>query len=162
MKKSNPVSIFALFLFLSCFPAPFSWAWGWRQGKIVSPDGEIKKIEWNEWELMKDPIKRDTSKTENASYHIIHLQNAEPEHTHDTHELVAVILKGTGKIHFGDQSYSIQKGDVTHIPKGVRHWVENTGTEALEAYAIFIPPFDGKDFHLTGARPPQQEKSFDA
>ena len=154
MKKMTQVLSVTLFLF--SFSAPSSWAWGWRQAKVVSPEGEVKKIDWAEWELTKDPVKRDVARSEAASYHIIRLQNAEPVHTHDTHELVAVILKGTGKIHFGDKTYSLQKGDVTHIPPGVPHWVENTGTEALEAYAIFMPPFDGKDFHPTSGRRPEK------
>ena len=155
MKKRILISSLTVILLLSFF-APQAWAWGWnRQGKVVSPEGELKEIEWNEWELVKDPIKRDVAKSPMASCHIFRLQTAEPAHTHDSHELIAVILKGTGKVHFDDQTFSIQKGDVTHIPAGVPHWVENTGTEPLEAYAVFIPPYDGKDFHpISGRRQP--------
>ena len=153
---------FVLAAYTLCLgPMPLSWAWGWRQAKVVSPEGEIKKIEWNEWELYKDPAKRDVGKTDEASYHIVRLQGVEPEHTHDTHDLVTTVLKGTGKIYFRDQSFDLQKGDVVHIPKGVPHWVENTGPEAMEAYAVFVPPFDGKDFHVTGNQPSPVRNTYE-
>ncbi len=157
---SKNMSLKMIFLFsagLFCFTSNL-WALGWRHPKVVSPDGEVKKIEWEEWEKMKDPVKRDIAKTNDASFHIIRLQGMEPAHTHDTHDLVAVVLKGMGKIHYGETIYDIQKGDIVHIPRGVPHWVENTGNQSLEAYAIFNPPFDGKDFHLISGR--QREESY--
>lgn len=158
-RKILSIGLFMLFS-LSLFN-PGAWAWGWRSGKVVSPEGEVKEIEWNEWELMKDPAKRDVAKSELASCHIIRIQNSEPLHTHETHELFAVVLKGSGKMHFHDNSYSIQKGDVVHVPPGVPHWVENNSTEAIEAYAIFTPPFDGKDFHpVSGRRPGNSRQSL--
>lgn len=124
-----------------------STAWAWRQAKVVSPDGELTRIDWTTEEKLKPAAKRDLGQSANASYHAIRLRKAEPLHMHDSHDLLVVVLKGTGRIHFGYNAFELQKGDVTRIPKGIPHWVENTGKEALEAYAIYMPPSDGKDFH---------------
>ena len=122
------------------FPIHNSWAWGWRQAKVVSPEGEVKKIDWNEWEVVKDPAKRDVGKTDEASYHIIHLQNAEPEHTHDSHDLVATVLKGTGKVHFGDQTFDLQKGDVVIFPKVSRTGLKIQARKPLKPMRFLFRP----------------------
>ncbi len=134
-----------LTLFLSSSHVPAAWAW--RQGKIVSPEGETVQIEWTAAEKLKDAAKRDLGQNAQASYHAIRLRKAEPLHMHDSHDLTVVVLKGSGKIHFGYNAFKLEKGDITHIPRGIPHWVENTGKEPLEAYAIYMPPSDGKDFH---------------
>ena len=144
MKKS--ILIFPIAVVL-CFFASLDPVWAWRPAKVVSPEGELANVVWTAEEKLKPATKRDLGKSADASYHIIRLRKSEPLHMHDTHDLVVVVLKGAGKIHFGYNVFELQKGDVTHIPKGVPHWVENSGKEPLEAYAIYMPPSDGKDFH---------------
>ena len=146
MKRSGFISLIAGVMWAS-FSFHSSPVWAWRPVKVVSPEGEMSQVDWTAEEKMKPAAKRDLGQTAEASYHLIRLRKAEPLHMHDTHDLVVVVLKGEGRIHFGYNAFELQKGDITRIPKGVPHWVENTGKDALEAYAIYTPPSDGKDFH---------------
>ncbi len=146
MKRGILISAIAGVLWVSFSLHP-SAAWAWRQAKVVSPEGELADVDWTAEEKLKPAAKRDLGQSADASYHAIRLRKAEPLHMHDTHDLVVVVLKGEGKIHFGYNAFELQKGDITRIPKGVPHWVENIGKEPLEAYAIYMPPSDGKDFH---------------
>lgn len=146
MKRGLFISAIAGVLWGVCAFCP-SPAWAWRQSKVVSPEGELASIDWTPEEKRKPAAKRDLGQSAGASYHVIRLRKAEPLHMHDSHDLVVIVLKGTARIHFGYNVFELQKGDVTRIPRGVPHWVENTGKEALEAYAIYTPPSDGNDFH---------------
>ena len=152
MKKKNIFWILiCMSLLIAC--ADFSrgaFAWWGGDEKIVMPEGRVKKIKWTNAELQKDPVKRDISQTQEASFHMIRLEKSEVPHIHETHDLTAIVTKGMGIIHYGDKAFSISKGDVVRIPRGVPHWVENTGNQAMEAFAIFVPPFDGKDMRPTG------------
>ena len=85
-------------------------------------------------------------KSEEASFHYIRLWTKEKPHRHETHKLIVFMLSGQAEIHFGDKTYPIEKGDMMEIPKGAVHWAENKGSGPAEVYAIFMPPYDGKDF----------------
>ena len=106
MKKS--VLIFPFFLFLA---VPLACAW-WGKGKIVTPEGRMEKTKWSEEESLKDPVKKDLWKTGEASYHIIRLMGAEKPHVHDTHDILILVMRGIGVMHYPAQDISIGKGDV--------------------------------------------------
>jgi mannose-6-phosphate isomerase-like protein (cupin superfamily) len=53
-------------------------------------------------------------------------------------------------MHLADRVIDVGPGDVIDVPRGVVHWAENVGDGASEAYAVFAPPFDGKDRRFVG------------
>jgi mannose-6-phosphate isomerase-like protein (cupin superfamily) len=45
----------------------------------------------------------------------------------------------------GDQTRAIGTGSIVYIPRGAVHSMRNTSPSAMAGYAVFTPPFDGKD-----------------
>ena len=92
------------------------------------------------------PLRLDeVSRTASASLHVAQIRGAEPPHIHREHDLVAVVRSGTGLVQVGAQTYWLGPGDVIEIPRGVRHFAANRGSEPLVAVVVISPPFDGYD-----------------
>ena len=85
--------------------------------------------------------------TPETSHHIIRLKNAEKPHIHKHHDLTVFVLEGTAVIHFDNKNLIAKAGDVIEIPRGVVHWAENLDRRGSQVYAIFNPPYEGKDYH---------------
>lgn len=136
--------VFSLFCFLV---APSFFGCSFQGGRLISPQGIQNALPWNAADKEKNLIIKEINRSAHASYHVIHLAGSETPHTHQTHDLTVMILRGSMCIHFGEKKYVLKPGDVLSIPKGTVHWAENTGRQAGEAYAIFVPAFDEKDSH---------------
>lgn len=93
-----------------------------------------------------DNIQLETiAQNELSSHHLVVIKKEEPLHYHATHSGWAVVLKGKGEFVLGDRSLQIRPGFSVYIPQGVRHKAARRGKEALAAFVIFTPPYDGKD-----------------
>lgn len=53
-------------------------------------------------------------------------------HTHPSVAQMDLVTSGSGRVGIGDKIYDVEKGDLTFIPPGHLHWIENTGNEPLE------------------------------
>ena len=102
-------------------------------------------VQWSADELARDVAVKNLGTTAEASFHFVRLKRAEAPHVHDRHDLTVFIFSGTSTVHFKDRTVSMGPGDLIEIPRGVWHWAENLGKDTTQAYAIFTPPFDGKD-----------------
>jgi mannose-6-phosphate isomerase-like protein (cupin superfamily) len=100
--------------------------------KLRLAPGETFKIE---------EVARDAS----SSHHVVALLDREPLHTHDTHDLLVVVLEGEGEMLIGDHTRSIAAHSIVYVPRHTVHSMHNTTKKPLVGYAIFTPPFDGKD-----------------
>ncbi|MFT3927801.1 MAG: cupin domain-containing protein [Myxococcales bacterium] len=80
-----------------------------------------------------------------ASYHVVALLDAEPLHRHVTHDLMVVLLEGQGEMRIGQTTRPIGPHSIVHVPRGFVHSMRNTAKTPLIGYAVFTPPFDGKD-----------------
>jgi quercetin dioxygenase-like cupin family protein len=119
-------------------------------GRLLTSTGIAPKVEWTAEEQQKDIAIRELSRSASASVHLVRARGAEKPHTHDEHDLIVMLVSGSVRAHLGDQVLDAHPGDVIQIPRGLPHWVENTGSEPSLSFAIFSPPFDGKDRHFIG------------
>jgi mannose-6-phosphate isomerase-like protein (cupin superfamily) len=119
------------------------------RGKIVSPHETVDRIDWTANERSQKMASRTPPRrlTADMSAQVILLNAAETPHRHRTHDLVVVLLSGRVKMHIGERTVDILPGDVMEIPRGEVHWAENIADGGSEAYAIFTPPYDGKDVY---------------
>lgn len=118
--------------------------------RLVTRAGVELHVDWSAEDQQKDIAIREISRNSSNSLHWVRARGAEKPHTHDTHDLVVVLLSGSVRAHLGDQIIEARAGDTLNIPKGLPHWVENTGEEPSLSLAVFSPPFDGKDRHFIG------------
>lgn len=115
------------------------------RGRVITTLPEPIDPLWTPDELEKPLAVRRLRATADISVSLIRLARAEQPHIHKDHDLVVVMLKGSARLHLGNRTVDVRPGDVMEIPRGVVHWAENTGPEASEVYAIFSPPYDGRD-----------------
>jgi mannose-6-phosphate isomerase-like protein (cupin superfamily) len=61
-----------------------------------------------------------------------------PEHSHPYDEVV-LILRGTGVAHAGGADREISAGTCLHLPPGLPHCLENTGSQSMRVLGVFHP-----------------------
>jgi len=81
----------------------------------------------------------------NSSHHVVALLDREPLHRHDSHDLLVFVIAGEGEMLIGDQTKPIGAHSVVYVPRHTVHSMHNTTNKPLIGYAVFTPPFDGKD-----------------
>ena len=70
--------------------------------------------------------------------------DALPVHKHLNEDELIFLHSGSGLLTLGEKHYTIQRGAVAIVPKGVWHGLENTGTENIEMRFAYIPAgFEG-------------------
>jgi mannose-6-phosphate isomerase-like protein (cupin superfamily) len=80
-----------------------------------------------------------------TSHHVVAIRTAETPHRHDRHELFVMIVRGHGTMQIGGAALAVGEGSLLYVPRGAVHAFTNqTGAPAV-AYAVYSPPFDGKD-----------------
>lgn len=61
-----------------------------------------------------------------------------PDHSHPYDELV-LILEGTGAAHIGGVTHPVSPGTCLHLPPGLPHCLENTGSTTMRVLGVFHP-----------------------
>ena len=102
-----------------------------RSRAVLAPDSDFRAT----------LIGRD----EHHSHHLVAIRNAETPHRHDEHDLLVVILEGHGTMLIGEQTRIVGAGSILYIPRHTRHAFANESAQPATAYAIYTPPFEGKD-----------------
>lgn len=80
-----------------------------------------------------------------SSHHVVTIRDRESPHRHDTHDLFVVMLRGHGTMRLGDETRPVGEGSILYVPRATVHAFTNLSGEPAIAYAIYFPPFDGKD-----------------
>lgn len=86
------------------------------------------------------------------SHHIVQIRDREIPHIHKFHDLTVIVLGGRGYIMWEQRRIDLKAGDVLFIPRGLAHYYVNGSEEPAVAFAIYSPPFDGKDTIPVGQR----------
>lgn len=87
----------------------------------------------------------DLARTPTSSVHLVQIRHQEPLHTHQHHDLVAVLLRGRGTLRLGAKTLTMREGSVVVIPSRVPHAFVNASRRPAAALVVFSPPFDGTD-----------------
>ena len=135
-----------LCLFIAgCATKPLSISYyhpGLGEKKVSSLLDKVSQIEAQDFEN----IKLETLATDKfSSHHLVVIRKMEPYHYHATHDVWALILQGEGEFILGEKRFKIFPGASFFVPRSVRHQATSQGKVPLAAFAIFTPPFDGKD-----------------
>ena len=87
----------------------------------------------------------ELGRTETSSVHIVQIRHRESLHTHERHDLVAVLLRGYGTFRLGPRTFAVKQGSIVAVPRGMPHAFVNKSREVAAAFVVFTPPFDGTD-----------------
>jgi mannose-6-phosphate isomerase-like protein (cupin superfamily) len=80
-----------------------------------------------------------------SSQHLVWIRDREKPHRHDRHDLFVVILRGHGGMRLGDEERPVGEGSILYVPRGAVHAFRNGSGDVAVAYAVYAPPFDGRD-----------------
>jgi mannose-6-phosphate isomerase-like protein (cupin superfamily) len=80
-----------------------------------------------------------------SSHHVVAIRDRESPHRHDSHDLFVVIVRGYGTMRIGEENRPVGEGSILYVPRGTVHAFTNASPKPAIAYAIYSPPFDGKD-----------------
>ena len=80
-----------------------------------------------------------------SSHHVVAIRDHETPHRHDRHDLLVVVLEGHGSMRLGDEVKPVGQGSILWVPRGTVHSFANHSDAPAIAYAVYLPPFDGKD-----------------
>ena len=83
---------------------------------------------------------RDTG----TSHHLVAIQTRGAAR-HDRHDLLVVIVRGHGTMRMGDAALPVGERSILYVPRGTVHAFTNQSDAPAVAYAVYTPPFDGKD-----------------
>ena len=81
----------------------------------------------------------------NSSHHLVAIRGAETPHRHDHHDLLVVMQRGHGTMRIGDETLPVGEHSILYVPRGTVHAFANQSAEPAVSYAVYTPPFDGKD-----------------
>ncbi len=96
--------------------------------------------------LRVDEIER----TATASYHIVQIRGRERPHVHQHHDVMALLLSGSGRLYLGTTVLVLREGAVVTIPRNVAHYfVCDQPDQVAVAYAVFTPTLDDADVVYT-------------
>ncbi len=87
----------------------------------------------------------EIGRDEATSHHLVWIRTAEVPHRHDRHDLFVVVLRGRGIMQLGDEGRAVGPGAILYVPRGTLHAFQNRSDAPAAAYAVYLPPFDGKD-----------------
>lgn len=84
------------------------------------------------------------------------------EEVHDVDQFLR-IEKGTGIAILNDISHDLADGSAIVVPKGTKHNVINTGSDALKLYSLYMPPHhkDGVVHHTKADAEADTTDEFD-
>ena len=80
-----------------------------------------------------------------ASHHAVAIRDREIPHRHDRHDLLVVMLRGHGHMRLRDEERAVGEGSILYVPRGTVHAFRNEADEPAIAFAVYWPPFDGRD-----------------
>ena len=106
---------------------------------LASLPGRVKLAPGEDFKVVE--LARDAG----TSQHLVAIRTAEVPHRHDRHDLLVVMLRGHGRMRIGSEERPVGDGSILYIPRGAIHAFRNEAPEPAVAFAIYVPPFDGRD-----------------
>ena len=81
-----------------------------------------------------------------------------PEHYHKWEDQTFHVIEGEIEARIGGKTWRIGKGDTIHCPRGVSHYVRNTGDTTAMMISYVVPGHWAEDYMAETARQSQEGK----
>jgi quercetin dioxygenase-like cupin family protein len=91
--------------------------------------------------IRADEVDRTTS----ASYHVVQIADRESLHTHATHDVTILVLRGRGVFTLDGRTTPLADGDVVVVPRGRVHGLTRAGDVPTVTLVTMTPPLDAPD-----------------
>ena len=141
------MSIRFLFLVLSAFTlaSTLSSCGGGGRSQIFTPGIDKRTVEWTTEEQKQIFSFKKLHSAAGTSTHAMRLAGRSDSRVHDHHDMTVVLLAGRADIRLAGKWHTASAGDIVVIPRGSIYELDQLGSEPVECYVIYYPPYDGKD-----------------
>jgi mannose-6-phosphate isomerase-like protein (cupin superfamily) len=112
-------------------------------GRLTQPLAEL--LAAHPLEAGKDFQVIELGRDAGSSQHLAWIVDREQPHRHDSHDLFVVMLRGFGTMRIGAETRPVGEGSLIYVPRATPHAFTNLSGAPAAAYAVYFPPFDGKD-----------------
>jgi mannose-6-phosphate isomerase-like protein (cupin superfamily) len=112
-------------------------------GRLTQPLAEL--LAAHPLEAGKDFQVIELGRDAASSQHLVWIVDREQPHRHDRHDLFVVMLRGSGTMRIGSETRPVGEGSLIYVPRATPHAFTNLSGAPAAAYAVYFPPFDGKD-----------------
>jgi quercetin dioxygenase-like cupin family protein len=121
------------------------WALGQGENAVGRPIAFDEVVRHNPIDPKTGAAMTPVARGEFATVNVWQLTSNIPAHFHRAHEEIVIVRSGTGTVRIGDQTHTLQAGDLLLIPKNTIHSVRATGDRPFRGISVFGPAFDGQD-----------------
>lgn len=83
---------------------------------------------------------------------IIEVGSFVPDHYHKWEDQTFHIIEGKVKAKIGEQFYELTAGDTIHCPRGISHFIKNTGNSNARLVSYIFPGHWAEDFFAETSR----------
>jgi mannose-6-phosphate isomerase-like protein (cupin superfamily) len=113
--------------------------------QILMPGVDARTVEWTDKEREQIQSMKTLHSYSGTSVHALRLAGRSDSRVHDQHDLTMVVLSGRADVRLSGKWKSVNPGDIIEIPRGSPYQLDRLGSEPVEFYLIYYPPYDGKD-----------------
>jgi mannose-6-phosphate isomerase-like protein (cupin superfamily) len=115
------------------------------RSKIVTPGIDERTVEWTTSEQQQIFSFKKLHSAAGTSTHAMRLVGRSDSRVHDHHDMTVLLFAGRADVRLAGKWHSAKAGDIIEIPRGSIYEFDQLGSEPLEGYVIYYPPYDGKD-----------------
>lgn len=120
-------------------------ACGGSRVQILMPGVDERTVEWTDKEQQQIQSMKTLHSYSGTSVHALRLAGRSDSRVHDRHDLTMVVLAGRADVRLAGKWKSVNPGDIIEIPRGSPYQLDRLGSDPVEFYFIYYPPYDGKD-----------------
>jgi mannose-6-phosphate isomerase-like protein (cupin superfamily) len=118
---------------------------GGGRSQIFTPGIDKRTVEWTAEEQKQIFSFKKLHSAAGTSTHAMRLAGRSDSRVHDHHDMTVVLLSGRADIRLAGKWHTVNAGDIVEIPRGSIYEFDQLGSEPVECYVMYYPPYDGKD-----------------
>jgi len=118
---------------------------GGARSQIITPGIDKRIVEWTAEEQKQIFSFKKLHSAAGTSTHAMRLVGRSDSRVHDHHDMTVVLLAGRTDVRLAGKWHTASAGDIIEIPRGSIYEFDQLGSDAVECYVIYYPPYDGKD-----------------
>ena len=149
MLKRTQLMMLIVIILASTFSS--SCGGGSGRSQIITPGIDKRNVEWTAEEQKQIFSFKKLHSAAGTSTHAMRLVGRSDSRVHDQHDMTVVMLAGRADVRMAGKWHTAGSGDIIEIPRGSIYQFDQLGSEPVECYVIYYPPYDGKDLrYVTG------------
>jgi ethanolamine utilization protein EutQ (cupin superfamily) len=115
------------------------------RGSLITPGIDKRQLTWSDAEKAEVFTIKKLHTAVGTSAHAVWLNGKSDARIHEGHDMTVLVLAGQLYVRMAGKWLTACAGDVIEIPRGSTYEYERSGSDAVEMYVLYYPPYNGKD-----------------